>query len=144
MPKIFLLFLLLISCTSYELSGYDPYEKQHPYGKFGMRLFDKQDYNQDGVITIDELVSVYQALFDLIDTNLDGRMTYAEAAAANKKEKYLSFGYQTQKGYLTFDDIFAPEKRQFMEVDINRDGMITKVEFKQHYLNTLGAIAKNR
>lgn len=133
MKKIILLSLIVI-IPSVALAEKDPHQHKHPHGKFGHKLFYKQDTNHDRVITRAEVFNHHKKHFDQVDTNHDGKMTRKEAKTAGQLHSYKALGVKTHKGYLTVADTFSLEKKRFDAADSNSDGQITKKEFKAHYL----------
>jgi len=115
----------------------DPYDHLHPHGAFGMKLFKQQDTNGDGYISKKEAYRHHKAQFKTVDLNGDGKLTKAEAKKKGRIKSYHDLGRaKTEKGYLTVDETYVVEAYRFKQADDNKDGKISKKEFKKHYLES--------
>ncbi len=124
------LALLLLSGCAWMKPHYND-EQMHSY------LFNKFDANEDGVITKKEYMEFIDERFDKMDTDANGTITkedlydsrfytfLPELAEAVFRDSDLN-GSDT----ITREEMLKAEDARFDMMDINRDGKLTKQEFK--------------
>lgn len=131
MKKIAVFLIMAFAANSALAVENDPHVKKHPHGEFGTKLFAKQDTNNDGSITKDELDAHQKTSFNAVDANKDGKITLAEAKSAKRERGFneISKG----KKEVSLNDAIEVEHERFDSADTDHDGRITQDEFKSHY-----------
>lgn len=140
--------LLLTGCASSEISERAQLD------------FDRQDRNQDGVITEDDILNAQKERFKMADGNNDGALSREEFDLAKdggpksrvnrprsddsrpdrirRDQRSVSFDTldRDSDGVLSLIEFADPALRRFDSMDPNRDGQITQAEFTQRQKST--------
>ena len=124
------LALLLLSGCAWMKPHYND-EQMHSY------LFNKFDANEDGVITKEEYMEFIDERFDKMDTDGNGTITredlydsrfytfLPELAEAVFRDSDLD-----KSDTITRNEMIKAEEVRFNMMDVNKDGKLTKDEFK--------------
>lgn len=100
----------------------------------GMRLdaLIAADANQDGIVTLDEVLAHAGKQFDLADRNKDGVVDKTDRDALIKEttdyrvRRFLHANGAAPDGKLTREQFFKNAKERFAELDANQDGRVDR------------------
>lgn len=97
------------------------------------RVFQKQDTNNDGKISLNELLIFREAQFHRLDGNNDGSLSRQEVSAGNKRfDRKLMENFDlvdsNQDQMLSREEFLAAARRKFLHMDENRDGTLSENE----------------
>lgn len=128
MKKILIVCImaLVASCS------HNPFSKENSHKRLCKKIFKMQDANNDEVITKQELTAHHKAQFNKIDADHNGKLTRAEAKSVKVEEDFDMHGNKAKKGHLTFKETLKIEEERFKKADTNRDGKVSKKEFKKN------------
>lgn len=121
---------LVASCS------HNPFSKEHHREKHCMKMFHKQDTNNDGVVTKKEMIDSHKAKFNAADTNHDGKVNRTEAKAADWEKEFDMLAEKTKKDALTLKESLKAKEECFKKADTNHDGKVTKEECKAHCMGS--------
>jgi Ca2+-binding EF-hand superfamily protein len=106
--------------------------------------FASMDSNGDGRVSLREHARAAERMFQIMDANGDGKVTAEEMAAAHETltgrrpgpddlsaaEKISAVDSEHGDGVLTADEHAAAARAQFLTMDRNKDGSLSRAEFE--------------
>jgi len=104
-------------------------------GGMGMGLFKKLDADSDGIVTREEAAKAKRKPVHMVkslDTDKDGEVTGAEIDTwlAERRKKYMDRYDVNDDGVINAADETARIEQRFARFDADKDGKVTKEEFK--------------
>jgi hypothetical protein len=93
----------------------------------------RYDTNHDGSVTLAEMDAVLKTDFNALDRNHDGRLNGSEISAENDRRAEadpsatLLFDWKGS-GFVDFVEFSAPMHTLFVQLDRNKDGVLTQRE----------------
>ena len=104
----------------------------------GERFLKRADVNNDGKLTVDEVVNQATARFDKTDSNNDGEISVEEMADRIQRERderraarMLERMDFNGDGKVTKDELENRAKKRFALMDRNDDGIVEKLELRK-------------
>jgi len=100
------------------------------FGRLGMLR--QADANQDGIVTLDEVIARAASRFDALDRNKDGAVDETDADAlrsettAYRTQRFLHRYGAVQDGKVTREQFYKVAKERFAARDVNNDGKLNR------------------